>query len=509
MNRLLLLAAILVCGSFTIPGSARAEVRSIEEFMKFKDRWDTFVLTEYVWQLEGRYSGITDGTLTFTNCPLPFRLTPEMTNSRDISGVVEVTGRIIEEDKGLAFQVRKMTSRPRDMDQLKSKRFGIDIQKPEEWYQLADWARGRGEFYKDKDLGKAAVELDRNGVLAELRQVKPGDEQGFAALLQKARDKQLDQPLIQQLTHEELQTRFRNLRMREYSEPAWQELQQKISQGLSKGNKPLATFPAELNTKYEADPRGLYAAASPAERQTLGRLFLIETILQRILHDARPDGSNGFETADRIQAEAPERTDLQKKYFELGVAWNMQRIGTATRAQLDELTSRLEKLGQKDRVIAAKEKWLSARESVFRQDGARGLTDLAELWLSLLQDESKASRLMMDAWADNPQYTPAAEWLAAHGYRLVEGKWLSELEIAAMPEDPRKVAIREGRLEVGMTAADVFAAIGTAPTSLTRSVSRRQVTEWWVYQEAGIIVQLVKGSRERESRVVSVEKLPR
>lgn len=486
---------------------ARAEVRSIQEFMVFKDKWDKFVATEYVWQLEGRYSGISDDTLTFMNCPLPFRLSSDLANNRDNSSVVEVTGTIVQEEKGLAFRVKKLEARPRDMDRLKSMRFEIDIQKPENWYRLADWARERGAFYKDKDLAAAAVDLDRLGVLTELRQLKPEDEQGFATLKQKAREKQLDPPLIQQITHDELQARFLNLRKKEFSEPAWKQLEEQIQQELLRTKKPLATFPSELNDKYLAAPREVYAAANSDERRTLGRLFLIETLLQRLLHQARPDGSNGFEIADQLQALTPERADLQKTYHDLAIAWNLKRIDVATRIQLDGLASRLEKLGRKDLAIAAKQKWLSVRESVFRQDGARGLADLAELWMSLLQDESKATRLMQEAWVENPQYTPATDWLTAHGYQLIEGKWLSEIEIAAMPEDPRKVAIREGRLEVGMTATDVHAAIGTPPTSMTRSVSRRQVTEWWVYKDSGILVQLVKGSRERESHVVSVEKL--
>jgi len=487
---------------------ARAEVRSIQDFMTFQEKWETFVLTEYVWQLEGRYASVNDGTLTFTNCPLPFRISSNMANNRSVTGVVEVTGKIVKEEKGLAFQVDKLVSRPRDIDRLKSMRFGVDIQKPQDWYQLADWARERGGFYKDRELIAAAVDLDRNGVLSELRQLKAEDEQGFTTLIQKARQKQLDESLLQQLVHDQLQSRFLNLRNREFSDNAYRDLQLKIQKELLRDFKPLTAFPAELNARYFADPKEVYTAASSEERQVLARLFLIEILTQRIQHSAPADGSQGFEIADRFRAEIPERKDLAEKNEEAAVIWRMNRIKTSTRTQLDALTTRLEQHGQTELSVEAKQKWLAARETVFRQDGARGLSDLAQLWLSLLKDETKAASLFMEAWRENPQYTPAMDWLTSHGYRLVGQAWLTEAEISAMPEDPLEKAIREGRIEVGMTAQQVQAAMGIVPTFVNRSASRKQISEWWIYQDAGIVIYLVKQTRDRAATVVSVEKLP-
>jgi len=488
-------------------GIARGEVRSIQEFMTFKEKWETFVLTEYVWQLEGRYSSVNDGTLTFTNCPLPFRISSSMANNRSVTGVVEVTGKIVKEEKGLAFQVDKLVSRPRDIDRLKSMRFGIDIQKPQDWYRLADWARERGEFYNDRELTAAVVDLDRNGILSELRQLKADDEQGFAALIQKAREKQLDESLLQQLMHDQLQARFLSIRNREFSDNAYRDLQLKIQKELLQESRPLPAFPAELNARYFADPKGVYTAASSEERQILARLFLIEILTQRILHSAPADGSQGFEIADRFRVEVPERKDLAKKNEEAAVTWRMSRIKTSTRTQLDELTTRLEQYGQPELAVEAKKKWLASREAVFRQDGARGLSDLAQLWLSLLKDETKAASLFMEAWRENPQYTPAMEWLTSHGYRLVGQAWLTEAEIAAMPEDPMDKAIREGRIEIGMTAQQAQAAMEIVPTFVNRSASRKQISEWWIYQDAGVVIYLVKQTRDRAAMVVSVEKL--
>ncbi|WP_437225069.1 hypothetical protein SH661x_003903 [Planctomicrobium sp. SH661] len=498
------LSLLLVCAPARI---ASAEVRSIQDFMVFKDKWGDFVLTEYVWQLEGRYGLISDGNLTFTNCPLPFRITPEQANARGNSGVVEVTGKIIQGEKGLVFQVEKLVPRPRDTERVKTLRFGIDSEKASQWHSVAEWARGRGTFYNDKELLNAAHDLDRNGILTELRQLQPTDEAGFAALMVKARDKKMDAELLQQMMHDSLQARYLNVRAKKFSDAQFRDLQLQVQNELPGAATPLAEMPTELNTRYFEDPKSVFAAAPPEQRQVLARLFVVELLSQRILNVARPDGSNAFEIMDRLQSEVPERRDLIEKYRELAIAWGQQKVDVFTRAQLDEFTNRLEKLGQKELSEAVKRKWLTARDPFYRQDGARGLADLAQQWMSLLKDEPAAAALYIDALKENPQYTPATEWLTAHGYRQVGETWLLEAEVAAMPLSPREQAIREGRVETGMTASQVQAALGTVPSSVTRLASRNQVTEWWTYREAGVVIQLVKVTRAPESTVTRVEKL--
>lgn len=489
---------------------AQAEVRSIQEFMVFKEKWENFVITGYVWQLEGRYALISDGTLTFANCPLPFRITTEQANSRGNSGVVEVTGKIVQEEKGLAFQVDELVPRPRDLERLKSMRFGIDTQQAQQWYRVAEWARGRGTFYNDRELFNSATDLDRNGVLTELRQLQPGDERGLAILLEKAREKKLDEALIQQMIHDSLQARFFNIRNKKSSEvtsAAFRELRDRIQHDLPGARTPLLTFPVAVNTEYLADPKVVYATATPEQRLQLDRLFFVAVRLADLLPAVRTDGSNGFEIADRLRAEIPERKELIEKYEQQAIDWRMKKIDISTRSQLDEFIARLEQSGRKELAMEAKQKWLAAREPYYRQDGARGLTDFAQQWMSLLGDESMAARLNIEAWRVNPQYVPATDWLSAHGYRQFQQTWMLESEIAKMPVSPREQAIRDGRVETGMTATEVQAALGSIPSSITRLASRQQITEWWTYRDAGVVVQLVKSNRDRESSVIKVEHL--
>lgn len=502
------IGAILLCpflSGLLFPASVRAEPRSIQEFLSFEDKWQTFVVTGYVWHLEGRLIGINDGTLMFTNCSLPFRISKEQANNRGATGVVEVTGRIVEEPKGLAFKVEKLVSAPRDIDRIKLKRLSIDSQKPEQWYELADWTKKRGEFYHDKELHAAAHELNRQGILAEMRQIDPTNEEAFQRLLQKGRDRQVGTDLIQQLQHDALRARWRTLKEAPASEAPLKEFHARLLNDLHGAGTVLKSFPNELDQNYQSNPGQTFAAANQETRETLARLFAIDVLLIQIQGKARPDGSNGYEIAALIRSSVPERKDLAEEYENRAERWHLQRLGTFTRTQLDEFTGRLERQGKKVQAHDARKMWLIAREEFYRQDGARGLADLAQLWIDLLRDEHEAAQLYMAAWKENPNYTPAVEWLVRHGYTLHNGSWLTAEAMAQLPVSPRERAIREGRVEVGMTSRELQAALGAGPTTMTRVASRQLVTEWWTYEQAGICVELRRSTLDRDAVVVKVE----
>lgn len=491
------------------PSLARAEARSIQEFVSFEEKWPSFVVTGYVWHLEGRLIGINDGTLMFTHCSLPFRISKEQAGNRGVTGVVEVTGRIVEESKGLAFKVDKLVSAPRDLDRIKSMRLAMDSQKPEQWYEIADWAKKRSEFYNDKELAAAALDLNRQGVLAELRQIDSGNEQAFQELLKKGREKQVGADLIQQIQHDALRARWKELKGQPFSEAPLKDFHARLLNDLSGGETVLKAIPKELDQQYQADPSGTFAAANLETREALTRLFAIDVLLTQIQGKAKPDGSNGYDIAPLIRSSVPERKELADDYENRAERWHMQRLGTFSRSQLDEFARRLEKQGKAELAHDARKTWLITREGFYRQEGARGLADLAQLWIELLGDQHEAAQLYIAAWKENPNYTPAVEWLMSHGYTLHKGNWLTAEAMAELPVSPRERAIREGRIEVGMTSREMQAALGTGPTTMTRVASRHLVSEWWVYEEAGICVELKKATLDREAVVVKIEKMGR
>jgi hypothetical protein len=485
-----------------------AEARSIQEFMTYQDKWEDFVVTDYVWHLEGRYAFIGDHTMQFLHCPLQFLISRESGRNHGGTGVVEVAGRLVKEDNKLVFRVEQLTSRPKDLDRVRSMRFEIESDSPEDWYRVASWARDRGKFYDDKELFEAARDLDRNGILTEFRKLNASDEDAMSALISKAREKQVGDDLVQTLVHQSLCTRLKNIRAKAFSDAAYRDLLVQISQELPGSNTPLEKYPAELAKQYAAESQQVYVSVDAEQRRVLDRLFFLEVTTERILTTARPDGSNGFEIADRLRSEAPERSDLANEYEKQALAAKMKKIDVSTRSQLEELTTRLDNDGKKDAANDARRAWLLAREPLFRQDGARGLVDLAQQWIALLHDLDAAAQLYIEAWRVNPQYTPASDWLTTHDYQLVNGAWYPKSEVPMMPVSPRELAIREGRVEKGMTATEVRSALGAVPTSITRLASSGPlISEWWVYKEAGVLVRLSKSGRDAESTVVDVERL--
>lgn len=497
----------LLAGLLAIAFLARgvqAEPRSIQEFLTYKPKWNEFVLTSYTWNLEGRYAVIGDGAMQFTNCPLSFVVSKEVARNRGTSGVVEVTGKLVNEDKKLVFRVEQMTPRPSDMETVRLKRYQIDSTEPKEWYRVADWARQRGEFYDDRELKEAARDLDRNGVLTDFRRLNPLDEQALTDLVRLAREKHVEEDLVQQILHESLRSRLANIRSKPFSDASYRDLLVKLNQELRGCTTPLETFPQQLYQDYESNAKQVYASANAAQREKLHRLFYADVMTARILHDAREDGSNGFELADRFRADVPERTDLIQRYDDMAVKWQMQRLDVMPRDQLLDLTRRLDRMGRNEAAVEAKRGWLISRESLYRKDGARGLVDLANQWLDLLNDKDAAVQLYIDAWRANPQYSPASDWLTAQGYRQVNDGWFPASAMPAPIETPVQVAIREGRVERGMTSAQVRAALGGEPASITRMASSTQINEWWIYEDAGVVVQLARQIRDPERIVVGV-----
>jgi len=504
MKRTLCLLVISCWGLVWSP-PLMAQARSIQEFLQYQEKWEEFTLTEYDWHLEGRFALISGDQMTFTHCPLPILITEEMSRNRGNTGVVEVTGQIVRHNGKLAFRAKSLKSIPRDRDRLRNLRFGIDSTKPEEWYKVADWGHRRAAFYSDKVLEEDARNLDWNGVTTALRRLSLADEAGLEALVTTAREKQMDEELIQRILHDSLQAKRLSLQKQEWNPEAQQQLEKQVFEELPGSRTPLKTWPVDLQKQYTASPSQFYADAKEETRPTLNRIFAVSLLADRFRHETRPDGRNSFEIADRLRTEIPERADLLHDALKNGIRYFQSQVPTMTRSELDQFCQRLERENETLVLQDVKRKWLTAREPFYRQDGARGLADLAEQWLSLLQDQEQATKFYIDSWKANTEYTPATEWLTRHGMKLVNGNWMSAAELAAMPLSPIELAIRDGRVEIGMTRQQVLSALGGAPSSLTRSATSRGVQEWWEYDSAGVVIQFGRSRRQNETLVEKVE----
>ncbi len=503
--RALLLAAATL---FLLTGNLQAQVRSIQEFLNHQENFEKFTLTDYDWRLEGRFSIISGTTMTFPHCPVQFILTEEMVRNRGTTGVVEITGRLVKEDGKVVFKVASIASRPKDTERLRNMRLGIDATKTEEWFRIADWGHQRAKFYDDAALEREAAELDHQGVLTEFRRLTLDNEPELKALLQVAQERKIELDLRQQIQHKLFQARAVALRKTDADGQSWLGLQKDALQSLSGAETQLKNWPEDLAGRYRQHPVETYAASSQSDRRILHRIFVATIISDRITRDLKPDGSNGFQIADRLTEEVPDRRDLAESIIKDAIAYQETRLAKLNLSELDELCRRLEQVDRKAEVTQVKQKFLQARTPGYRQDGARGLSDLAELWMMLLNDTKTAAELYQEAWAMNNDYLPAREWLTAHGMQLVNGRWMTQAEVAAMPVPELEKAIREGRVEPGMTRQQVLSALGGAPSTQTRIATAQGVLEWWEYHNVGIVVRFGRSSRGLGSVVDKIDSLP-
>lgn len=477
----------------------------MEEFLQYKDKWEEFTLTDYEWRLEGRVSFVIGTSMTLTNCPMSFVLTEEMVRSRGNTGVVEVTGRITKGDGKLVFRATSLASRPKDRDRLRQMRFGIDSEKPADWFKVADWGHQRAKFYDDPSLETDAVELDRFGVRTALRQLNLGDESGLAAVLETARQKKVGTELEEIILHQTLQARRSALGKQKWDAASYAQLEADILRQLPGSQQQLKVWPEELERRYMADPVRVYTELPVEQRVTLNRLFAVSVISERILHDAAADGSNGLELADQFRDRIPERPNLAIQALKEGIRFHEKRVPMMTRSQLEEFCRRLERENESLLATEVKKTWLKGRETQHREDGARGLADLADQWMSLLQDQATATQFYIEAWETNKEYAPARDWLSTHGMKLIDGRWLPEAVAAAMPVPPIEKAIRDGRVEIGMTRRQVLSALGGPPTRMTRIATSQGMGEWWEYDTSGVVIRFVRSRRSSETVVEKIE----
>lgn len=503
-----LLRALLPFCLLAIWGSEavlRAQPRTIQSFVADQSKWPDLVGT--AWHLEGRYSLFGDREMRFANCNLPFVFSGKISVPRERSNVVEVTGRLEKENGRLQFRVESLKSHPSDLEVVAAKRSEIDTRRPDDWYKVADWARNRGEFYKDAELLQEVDNLNRHGLLTEYRSIDPGNEQAHLAIVAKARRLKLDENLIVDMLHEGLRAQFEKHRRQASSEPALASLSVRIRKELPGAMRELDEYPEDLATEYAAEPKQLHAAADPARRQVLHRLFYLETMLERINAAARPDGSNGIEIAARIAAEIPERPELVTFHERRELDYRIKRVPLMARQEMLSLVRELESRDDPDRAKLVKQQWLQAREPLLREDGARGLVDLAEDWISLLNDRETAAEFYMAAWAANRDYEPAQQWLEANDFVFAAGKWHRRDEAPQTADLAMDRAIREGRILTGMSDAQVRAALGARPDAVTRFATSGRITELWVFESAGIVVRLSRRNRNEPSRVDAIDAL--
>lgn len=480
---------------------AFGEARSIQSFVEAKEQWPKTVGAD--WRLEGRYALIGEKNLRFVNCSMPFHFGPDVKRPGGRFTNLEATGKIERRDGRLIFMMDSVRSVPTDMERLTVNKARIDNKNAQDWYDLASWAARRGQFYKDVKLREASQELQRTGLQVDFLRLKASDRDGLVSLIKKARDFKLDKVLIQEFLHDGYWDRFFYLRNREPATDIkeYSDLLVSISNDLHGARKPLDQYDANVANKYFEKPTETYKVASIEERATLERQFYLHVATIKIVDHVDGSGKNALLISKELKKEVPERTALIERYAKIGLKYESDRVSVMTRQEMLDLAGRYEKRDETEKVTEIKKNWLNARERLYSDNGARGLVDLAEEWIQLLNDRPKAAKFYIAAWKQNSQYPLVASWLRQNGYALHKGEWVPKELVPPSRESVMDKAIREGRIEKGMTTTQVKTAMGVAPDSIVRFATNGKVTELWLYESSQTMIQF-SWKLGRESSIV-------
>lgn len=478
-------------------GACAADPLSIESLNQQRSKWES--LRTATLQVEGRCLAYSATVLKMTGCDLEFVFGEGVAPPTVKPPNVEITGKFETRGTKLVFVITRLKPLLSDLDAVRARRAGINTNKPQEWYALAEWAAHRGRFYEDRELLAEAADLNEKGLLTEYRQVAADDFGAVYKLADKVTALGLPNRLRARLMHDAARRELAAARRRR--PPDYSSALTHILERLPGSGRPATLDDAAtgLKAKYQADPLGVYESAGDPERQLLHRFLYTEAALERIESRAAADGGNGFALAAEVEQSLPEFTALPEEYRQREIDRDLQRAERLSREQLLTLSQRLAERGQSARAEEVQRRWIAGREETYRERGVGGRMNLAQEYIDLLGDTDRAAEILIEVHREHPGAEFARAKLVELGYQYdTDGNWTRAPETDAA--DPVADAIRQGFVRRGMTDEQVAAAMGGRPASIQRFAARGGVTELWTFPERGVSV-LLKRKNSGEPRI--------
>jgi hypothetical protein len=459
-------------------------------------------------QIEGRFqgggrtgTGLTEFKLQ--RCEIAFRMDRALPEQPKGKSFV-VTGKL-SQDRGKSIcEVQTLRETQGDIDQFRERKRGLKRDEAKAWYELAEWAKRRGEFYTDVELLSASNEAFRDGLDVERRVLAANDFEGRFRLAAKARESKLADETVMPLVHEAYRIRWKQVQQAKPVE--WERLAKDVSRDLPGSDEPLSSPETELRKRYEVLPAETYSSTTPGIRRKLHRMFYSEILLRSVLSRLAADFGNGFEIADEIDKLLPEFRPQGEQYRDKALAAKAAEVNRLSRAQVVDVAKQYRDRKQPQQAEQLLTAWLTLRRKRLDADDIEGHLHLADEYLALLNRADLTEKLLFETAAKHPDSKAISERLEKLGYRKKEGRWLSTKEFQAQPEAEIERAMREGRVALGMTADQVRKSLGQ-PASRSRAASAGEVSEVWNYGTPGnsrLSVSLVRRRNQAEPVVVQV-----
>jgi hypothetical protein len=491
-----------------VPAKACAQVMSVEELNDRVEQWRAAKKAPPAsrYHVEGRATFLDRRHISFKNCRISFESASDLPEPTRRGSNLEAAGTIVRDERRGAYRflVDSVRELPSDVETFLDRRRLLRDQPAEKLFDLADWARRRGEFYKDAELSTFSDEATVQALELERRQLPRGDWQGLLALADKAGRLKVPAKAAEELVHEGISILWRDTRGR--TGVSLQELLKLIEVRLVGATEQSRNFDSAVQSTYFSAPDDTYRAADQEKRKRLNRMLYADVLLRTITPELAPDGSNGFEVAEKIDRLIPEQSALAESYRDRALATRSKEVDRLERPDLIETAKKYRDRGQARQAEQLIETWLTLRRRVLDPDDTEGLIQLTRDYRTLLNRNDLADKLLKEAWQRNPKATDIAERLQQAGYRLFDGAWMTIAEYNARPEGQLARKIRAGDIVKGMTGSDVRRSLGE-PQRIARAATADQITEIWSYGQSDttrLTVLLKRAKRQPDLSVVEV-----
>ncbi|MEX1228629.1 MAG: hypothetical protein WEB58_00215 [Planctomycetaceae bacterium] len=475
---------------FGASAASAADPEFIADFMKREKEWDKLINVTV--SVEGRYASISAKRISLQNCDLTFRSIKPLAKPTD-SDAVEVIGHLTREGDRYVFVVSRIVDLPSELFRYERMISKIDPRNPQDWHELGLWAKQRGEYYDDASLIQKSKTAFAKELDADLKGVKGDDLKGRLKLADKVTRLRLAATLREEIIHDAYVEQWKlisaDLQPQDGVQPAgrsqWkkrlQTLAEQIARDMPGSNEPLHPPQPDLIASYLAEPVKEYQQADEKQRRKLHRILYAEALKTLIAREAKLDRTQGYSSAEKIEKQLPEFAPLAEQLRLEQLAWERTQLATYTRRQALELAERYKERKQPEEAKTTLAEWLDNRREKLREDDAGEHVRLAEEYLNLVANDEQAAKLLVAAYKLTPEVPEIAKRLTQLGLVLKNGEWVWTKDLSDPAQQSMERAIREGRVEVGMTRRQIRQSLG-APSLISRARSLRSVDEVWMYR---------------------------
>lgn len=491
------LACVLAVSCGAVQQGNRMEVQQLEEAA---EKW----LSQQV-HVTGRFASASADRVRLANSEIDFRL--DRASRRIHSGTkrLEMVGTLSQRGNDLIFNVTSMRELPSEAKEFRERRERIGQGQFEELYELAQWARERGQWYDDRALEKLAHEADLQAFDWEVdRAEQRNNVKEMLALADRAEEMERPEAEVLQIRHRALWVARRTLPKDDPE--ATEDLATRVARLLPETDKELTPQQFSSQEKYLQDPVATYAEADPEQIPQLHRVLWVDLMAQAMeLYAA--SGTPPGELAMRTQRFLPELPDLWRRFRLEELDLQAAQPGRLTRGKMIAVRDGYRELELPEKAADVVDRWLAVQRVALPGDDADAHLQLASDFRALVGDEVAAAELYQQALSISPDLPEAREGLRAIGYDYIDGRWqlVSEIDSAAMREERQE---RRGELGVGDSENEVLRRF-PSPDLVARTVSGTSIIEQWIYDgPPSFYIYLRRDLTSQRARVIATHGAP-